>query len=1015
VLTASATDPTTSDAGVFAGQVLALQLNVDFSDAGKIDAGLGDLVYTNPGDSLDGKTVREILAIANDVLGGGTPPAGYTVSGLNDLLDHLNKAFDNGTMTGWAEQHLQDTSSCVSALPAGAKVYVKLDNLPPVEMVPINGHYKAGIPIVPGCYDWEIYYVVDAQPPVTMLTGHECIQADKTNDVTWPCLPEIGVEKDGPVMASPGQMITYTYDVTNHATTPLSNVGISDNLAENERPVLNGLFNVGDTNTNNLLDPGEVWKFLADYTLPAATPSNPGITNVVTASGTGCDKTVTAKDDYTLYPFILRKDVLLYWEGSSVQYDDPNTLFQFNVLQNGVLLTPTPLQISESAPVAFWFREGIYQIQEVNVPQGYEPAYGPTLTITIPMGWPDFGMLNIIGFDLGIVKTGPDCAFPGDQITFNYAVTNSGPASVKPVVTDETLGIDLPAVPQSGDTDGDTYLDPTETWHYSLTTTMPQVQDGFENTARVKEPNAKDFVYWWKGGDKNPANDVSTWETEICETGSICGEKRQDTVSGTALDDWTIQLYKDVNGNWVKVDEKATANGGKYCFNDLVWGDYRVQEVLQTGWSRVTPVNPDYLPVTIDASHLQNIGKNFVNEQACTITKTFDLTVICNPGGFENGEYVTYSKGGWSGGGTAGQLLLGNFGTVYAPGPLLEIGVPGNDGASPYSIKFTDVTKVQAFLTSTSGGSGPLDDDYVNPPPPDAKDTGSGNLGTQILALTLAVDFSDAGLLPAGYGDLVLVNTGKSLDGKTVRQVLDAANQAIGTGTAPSGYSWSELNSLIEALNLAFHEGNVGTFATEHLMKNCPPDNAVYYGWLKTDSTDWNPLLTEILPPPPTGRRFVGTVSQLCPGSYQYQFYYKVGSSRHDLSDPATETISADKTNVLEWTNTDGSVGGTQGLMGTSYGGQELGLMGSSMMPEETSAPEVTGQVVEEVTTEATPEVTGQVVEEVTTEATPEVTGQVVEEVTTEANHEVTGQVVEEVTTEPTPTPVEEPSAPPTG
>jgi hypothetical protein len=89
VLNGSATNPATSSAGVFAGQVLALQLSVDFSNAGVTKRYLGDLVY-------QGKTVHQWLALANQVLGGNTAalaPYGLTLSGLNNIIDSFNNNF----------------------------------------------------------------------------------------------------------------------------------------------------------------------------------------------------------------------------------------------------------------------------------------------------------------------------------------------------------------------------------------------------------------------------------------------------------------------------------------------------------------------------------------------------------------------------------------------------------------------------------------------------------------------------------------------------------------------------------------------------------------------------------------------------------------------------------------------------------------------------------------------------------------------------------------------------------
>jgi hypothetical protein len=109
-LTADLVNPTSSIAGVFGGQVLALRLNVGFSAAGVTQGAggaLGSLKLTGTGTSLDGLTVDQILAVCETALGGGALPADYTIANLNALATELNEAFDNGTVvTAWATLHL---------------------------------------------------------------------------------------------------------------------------------------------------------------------------------------------------------------------------------------------------------------------------------------------------------------------------------------------------------------------------------------------------------------------------------------------------------------------------------------------------------------------------------------------------------------------------------------------------------------------------------------------------------------------------------------------------------------------------------------------------------------------------------------------------------------------------------------------------------------------------------------------------------------------------------------------
>ena len=100
-------------AGSLERYAAVLQLNIVFSAAGLLGGnpvpqpGIGPLVYMNPGDSLNGFTVNQILALVNQVLAGVAPvPAGYTLVTLTDLLEQLSLSFENCTPSVWAMDHL---------------------------------------------------------------------------------------------------------------------------------------------------------------------------------------------------------------------------------------------------------------------------------------------------------------------------------------------------------------------------------------------------------------------------------------------------------------------------------------------------------------------------------------------------------------------------------------------------------------------------------------------------------------------------------------------------------------------------------------------------------------------------------------------------------------------------------------------------------------------------------------------------------------------------------------------
>jgi hypothetical protein len=99
-LTRNYTDPT-GKITVLAGQLLSVQLAVDFSNAGVTRSGLGAKVVQS--GKLAGWTVSQVLALGNAVLGGnlGALPAGVTISDLNTVLDNINQNYDGGSNHGY--------------------------------------------------------------------------------------------------------------------------------------------------------------------------------------------------------------------------------------------------------------------------------------------------------------------------------------------------------------------------------------------------------------------------------------------------------------------------------------------------------------------------------------------------------------------------------------------------------------------------------------------------------------------------------------------------------------------------------------------------------------------------------------------------------------------------------------------------------------------------------------------------------------------------------------------------
>jgi hypothetical protein len=127
-LTTNLLDPTTSQTGVFGGDVVALALDVDFSSAGFLRGTskipFGDLVLVNFGPAsspnsvnplteLNGLTVNQFLGLANTCLGGGSCALG--IDNANEIAIDLQVAFNEGTPSTFADDHLALPTSTTAA------------------------------------------------------------------------------------------------------------------------------------------------------------------------------------------------------------------------------------------------------------------------------------------------------------------------------------------------------------------------------------------------------------------------------------------------------------------------------------------------------------------------------------------------------------------------------------------------------------------------------------------------------------------------------------------------------------------------------------------------------------------------------------------------------------------------------------------------------------------------------------------------------------------------------------
>jgi hypothetical protein len=109
-LTADLVDPSSTASGVFGGQVLALQVNVDFSDAGLLSGRyqygnlhLCGLTQTPLYNGLEIRMFLDAMSVALS-LSSGIPP--YTYDELSALVDDVTRAFEGGAPSSFAQNHV---------------------------------------------------------------------------------------------------------------------------------------------------------------------------------------------------------------------------------------------------------------------------------------------------------------------------------------------------------------------------------------------------------------------------------------------------------------------------------------------------------------------------------------------------------------------------------------------------------------------------------------------------------------------------------------------------------------------------------------------------------------------------------------------------------------------------------------------------------------------------------------------------------------------------------------------
>jgi protocatechuate 3,4-dioxygenase beta subunit len=154
-------------------------------------------------------------------------------------------------------------------------------------------------------------------------------------------------------------------------------------------------------------------------------------------------------------------------------------------------------------------------------------------------------------------------------------------------------------------------------------------------------------------------------EDSSVRLGSICGIKFNDKNGNGKQDDdepgipdWQIQIGG-------QVDMTATTDkNGNYCFNNLPPGEYKVGEVMRTGWRQTLPTTNFYIIQLTSGQFIKDI--NFGN----SVDDKVQLGSICG---------TKFNDKNRDGGQVSGELGIPNW-TIYLEGPMNLTAVTDDNG-----------------------------------------------------------------------------------------------------------------------------------------------------------------------------------------------------------------------------------------------------------------------------------------------------------------------------------------------
>ena len=362
--------------------------------------------------------------------------------------------------------------------------------------LPAGGGQQLFENVAPGVYNvienikplWHVASIVcndpDGETVVDPIAGSASIDLDPNEDITCtfvnaPGRPAIALEKQASAeVIYANQVVTYTFLAGNAGQVPLQNIRIDDGRCT-VTPVLNGTFNVGDLNQNDLLDVGEQWQFLCTSVLSQDT------TNVATALAEApWGETVWASDSAAVDVIAPRIEVDKSADRALV---DPGETVHYQIVVRNTGDAPLFNVVVEDGLEGCTLAgpegdngDGVLAPDEAWVYTCAVAITADTINIAAATGYDVLGSpwraedrvkVEVRTPNIDLIKLADrEFIYPGDTVNFTIKVRNVGNTPLMDVqVTDS-----LPQCSLSGPTgdDGDGLLAVGEEWTYTCAVTV---------------------------------------------------------------------------------------------------------------------------------------------------------------------------------------------------------------------------------------------------------------------------------------------------------------------------------------------------------------------------------------------------------------------------------------------------------------------------------------------------------------------------------------------------------------